>query len=280
MIRALPPRRRAWSDVEYRVNNTVIAGPTEPWARTLRPDLAPAAALAALWDDVTVACRLDEPDPIAVWRARFDELRERADALTALRLDAVRLHGPGTDLVVGLPPTARWEPPSHVNERGIEHVWNLPSEEIYTAPDRDRVEGHARLTSPAVVAGRLAHDVTLTFQGGRVTEVSGSDGVDALRAFIARDEGTARLGELALVDGASAVGSLGRTFGLILFDENRASHIALGDAYPEVVDPSDRARLNESGDHLDVTIGSDEVTATGIDADGREHPLLRGGRWQ
>ena len=280
VIRALPPRTRAWRDVEYRVNNTVIAGPTEPWARALRPDLPPADALAALWDDVTVACRLDEPDPIAVWRARFAELRERADALTALRLDTVRLRGPGTDLVVGLPPTARWEPPSHVNQRGIEHVWNLPSEEIYTAPDRDRVEGHARLTSPAVVAGRLVHDVTLTFRGGRVTEVSGSGGVDALRAFIARDEGTARLGELALVDGASAVGSLGRTFGLILFDENRASHVALGYAYAEVVDPSDRPRVNESGDHLDVTIGSDEVTATGIDTEGREHTLLRGGRWQ
>ena len=109
------------------MNNTVIAGPTEPWARALRPHLPAAAALAALWDDVTVACRLDEPDPIVAWRARFAELRERADALTALRLDAVRLRGPGTDLVVRLPPTARWEPPSHVNERGIEHVWNLPS---------------------------------------------------------------------------------------------------------------------------------------------------------
>ena len=122
--------------------------------------------------------------------------------------------------------------------------------------------------------------MTLSFRAGRVAEVSGSDGVDALRAFIARDEGTARLGELALVDGASAVGSLGRSFGLILFDENRASHIALGYAYPEVVDPSDRPRLNESGDHLDLTLGSDEVAATGIDASGREHPLLRGGRWQ
>ena len=262
------------------MNNTVIAGPTEPAARASRPDLPPADALAALWDDVTVACRLDEPDPIAVWRARFAELRERADALTALRRATVRLHGPGTDLVVGLPPTARWVPPLHVNRRGLEHVWNLPSEEIYTAPDRDRVEGHTRLTSPAVVAGRLVHDVTLTFRGGRVTEVSGSGGVDALRAFIARDEGTARLGELALVDGASAVGSLGRTFGLILFDENRASHVALGYAYSEVVDPSDRPRVNESGDHLDVTIGSDEVTATGIDMHGREHTLLHGGRWQ
>jgi aminopeptidase len=229
---------------------------------------------------VTVACRLAEPDPVAAWRHRFAELHARAQALTALRLDAVRLRGPGTDLLVGLPATARWAPPTHVNERGIEHVWNLPSEEVYTVPDRDRADGHVRLTSPAVVGGRLAHDVTLTFRGGRLVSISGFDGVDALRAYCARDPGTARLGELALVDGASAVGSLDRTFGLILLDENRASHIALGFGFPALVGSSDRQRVNDSGDHLDVTIGSDELEVTGIDVTGQQHRLLEGGVWQ
>ncbi len=278
--RAQPPHSQAWRDVEYRVNNTIIPGPTEPWARALRPHLGPAEALTALWDDMTVACRLAELDPIAAWRRRFAELEARARALTDLELDAVRLQGPGTDLVVGLAPTARWEPPTHVNERGIEHVWNLPSEEIYTAPDKDRADGHVRLTSPAVVGGRLAHDVTLTLRAGRVVSVTGSDGVDALRAYLARDPGTDRLGELALVDGAGAVGSLGRTFGLILLDENRASHIALGFAFPALVEPSHRDRVNTSGHHLDVTVGSDQLEVTGIDATGREHAVLRGGDWQ
>jgi aminopeptidase len=258
----------------------MVPAPTEPWAQSLRPELAPADALAALWDDLAVACRLREPSPVAAWRRRFAELRTRAHALTRLRLDAVRLRGPGTDLLVGLPPSARWESPTHVNELGIEHAWNLPSEEVYTVPDRDRADGHARLTSPAVVGGRLTHDVTLTLRGGRVTSVTGSEGVDALRTYLARDPGTARLGELALVDGASAVGSLGRTFGLILLDENRASHIALGFAFPALVDPADRHRINDSGDHLDVTIGSRELEVTGIDSHGREHPLLMGGVWQ
>jgi aminopeptidase len=278
--RAQPPHSRVWRDVEYRVNNTIIPGPTEAWARALRPDANPAEALAALWEDMTVACRLAEPDPVAAWRDRFAELGRRAQQLTALALDAVKLRGPGTDLVVGLPPTARWDPPSHVNERGIEHVWNLPSEEVFTVPDKDRADGHARLTSPAVVGGRLVDDVTLTFTGGRVVSVTGSDGVEALRAYLARDDGTARLGELALVDGAGAVGSLGRTFGLILLDENRAGHIALGFGFPEMVAPSHRHMVNTSGDHLDVTIGSDALEVTGVDATGREHPVLRGGEWQ
>jgi aminopeptidase len=147
-------------------------------------------------------------------------------------------------------------------------------------PDRDRADGHVRLTSPAAVGGRLVHDVTLAFRDGRVTSIDGATGVDALRAYVARDAGTGRLGELALVDSAGAVGSLGRTFGLILLDENRASHIALGFAFPALVDPSDRQRLNESADHLDVTIGSDRLEVTGLDATGREHRLLDGGEWR
>lgn len=278
--RAQPPLSRAWREVEYRVNNTVIPGPTESWARWLRPDLAPVEALAALWDDVAIACRLVEPEPIAAWRDRFTALTACAEALTALSLDAVRLRGPGTDLLVGLPPTARWEPPTHRNDRGIEHVWNLPSEEVYTVPDRDRADGYVRLTSPALVGGRLVDDVTLTFRDGRVVCVSGSDGVEALRAYIARDLGTGRLGELALVDGASAAGSLRRTLGMILLDENRASHVALGFGFPALVDPTDHHRINGSGDHLDLTIGSDDIEATGIDSSGKQHALLRGGDWQ
>jgi len=179
----------------------------------------------------------------------------------------------------GCPPTARWEPPATLNERGIEHVWNLPSEEIYTVPDRDRVDGRAQLTSPAVVGGRTVRDVVLTFRGGRAVEVSGADGVRALREYLARDPGAARLGELALVDGSSAVGTLEQTFGLILLDENIASHIALGFGYPALVDAADRRRVNQSGDHLDVTIGSAQLEVIGIDPDGRERVLLRAGEW-
>lgn len=147
-------------------------------------------------------------------------------------------------------------------------------------PDRDRVDGHVRLTRPVVIAGRRARDLTLTFRAGRVERVSGGDGVDAMRAYLARDSGTSRLGELALVDGASAVGSLGREFGFILFDENCASHVALGFAFPELVDAGDRDRLNASADHLDLMVGSDQVEAIGIRRDGSEQTLLRHGEWR
>ena len=278
--RAQPPRSRAWREVEYRVNNTIVPGPTPSWAQSLRPELPPADALRALWDDIAVGCRLDRPNPAAAWQERFATLRARASTLTGLALDAVRLRGPGTDLVVGLPATARWEPPTNVSERGVEHAWNLPSEEIYTAPDRDRVDGRVRLTRPVVVGGRLIGDVVLTVRGGRVVDATGGEGVQALHAYLARDAGSARLGELALVDRDSAVGSLGLTFGLTLLDENAASHVALGFGFPALVDPVDRDRVNESADHLDVTIGSDELEVTGIGRDGREHPLLHGGEWR
>lgn len=278
--RAQPPRSSTWRAVEYLVNNTIIPGPNQAWANALHRDLEPASALHELWDQIKVACRLDQPDPVAAWRRRFAELRGRAEALTALGLDEVRLAGPGTDLRIGLLPTARWEPPTNVNVHGIEHAWNLPSEEVYTVPDPNRVDGHVRLTRPALVGERLVPGVSLTFGAGRVVEVTAPDGAAAMREFIGRDPGTSRLGELALVDGDSAVGSVGQTFGMIMLDENTASHIALGFGFPELVDPSERDRVNQSSDHLDLTVGSDEIMVTGRDRAGREQLLLHAGRWQ
>jgi aminopeptidase len=277
---AQPPNSPAWRDVEYRVNNTIVPVPTAAWAERLRPRLGPEEALDALWADIAVACRLDQPDPVAAWRRRFAELGARARALTALRLDAVRLRGAGTDLVVGLPAMAHWDGPTNLNERGIEHAWNIPSEEVYTAPDRDRVDGVARLTRPAVVGGRTIDGVSLTFRDGRVVDMAADDDLRALREFVARDEGTARLGELALVDAGSAVGSLGRAFGLILLDENTAGHIALGFGFPHLVEAADLERVNQSGSHLDLTIGSPDLEVSGILSDGRERPLFGRGEWR
>lgn len=241
---AEPARSSVWRGVEYAVNNTIIPGPNEAWATALHPDLPPARALARLWDQINIACRVTQPYPVDAWRRRFAELRERAEALNALELEEVRLAGPGTDLRIGLLPTARWEPPTNVNVHGVEHACNLPSEEVYTVPDPDRV-----------------------------------DGAPALREYIDRDPGTSRLGELALVDGDSAVGSVGQAFGMIMLDENTASHIALGFGFPALVDPSERDRVNQSSDHLDLTVGSDELRVTGHHADGHEQLLLHHGRW-
>jgi len=280
VIRAQPPRSRVWRGVEYLVNNTIVPGPNRAWANSLHPDLGPGDALNKLWKQIGVACRLDRPDPVQAWRERFAELRRRAQALTALDLDEVRLVGPGTDLRVGLLQTARWEPPTNVNVNEIEHAWNLPSEEVYTVPDPGRVDGRVRLTRPVVVTGRLVPGVSLTFADGRLVEITGGEGVDALREFIARDSGMSRLGELALVDADSAVAGTGQTFGMILLDENTAAHIALGFGFPELVDPAERDRVNQSKDHLDVSVGSVEVSVVGYGRSGREHALLHAGQWQ
>jgi aminopeptidase len=261
-----------WREVELDVNWTVIASPTQAWAAALRP--RDATALQHLWEDVGFACRLDLPDPVAAWHERLAQLQDRARTLNELRLDHVRLHGPDTDLTVGLLPGGRWEHPVMTSSRGIEHVPNLPTEEVFTSPDPQRADGHVALTRPALVGGRQIEDVRLELSRGRITSVEGGTGVEALRALLERDDGASRLGELALVDDSSRVGRLGRTFGVILLDENAAGHIALGSGFPELGDG-----VNDSAIHLDVMVGSPEVAVTGIDREGEERPLLRDGRW-
>jgi aminopeptidase len=194
--------------------------------------------------------------------------------LNRLALDRVRLHGGGTDLSVGLLPGVRWEHPVMVSSRGIAHVPNLPTEEVFTSPDPARADGHALLTRPALVGGRLIDDVRLELRDGRVVGVDGGRGVEALRALLERDEGASRLGELALVDDTSRVGRLARVFGVTLLDENAAGHVALGSGFPELGEG-----VNDSAIHLDVMVGSADVDAMGVDRDGREHPLLIRGRW-
>jgi len=268
-----------WRKVELLVNWTVVPSPTVGWAQALQPELPAARAVAELWNDITIACRLDTPDPVQAWRQRLKELQNRARALTALKLTSVHFEGPGTDLSIGLLPGARWEHPVMLSGRGIEHVPNLPTEEVFTVPDPTRVDGHVRLTRPALVGGRLIDEARLEFRGGQVVDVDGSDGVQALREFIAGDAGTSRLGELALVDNDSRVGQLNRTFGVILLDENCASHIALGFGFPETVEENDQPAVNESGFHLDLMVGSAEINVTATAATGEQHMLLAAGVW-
>jgi len=268
-----------WRKVELLVNWTVVPSPTVGWARALRPELPDDRAVAELWNDITIACRLGTPDPVQAWRQRLKELQNRARALTALKLKSVHFAGPSTDLSVCLLPGARWEHPVMLSARGIEHVPNLPTEEVFTVPDPTRVDGHVRLTRPALVGGRLIDEAQLEFRAGQVVDVDGSDGIQALREFIARDAGASRLGELALVDNDSRVGQLNRTFSVILLDENCASHIALGFGFPETVEATDQSAVNESGFHLDLMVGSAELNVTGTAAAGEQHVLLDAGEW-
>jgi aminopeptidase len=262
---------------------TISPFPTEAWARMVFPELEPAAAVEALWRDLVHVCRLDEPDPVAAWQARIREIWEAASRLDELDLDALRFVGPGTDLTVGLLPSSRFakEGGRAATRTGIQHVPNLPTEELFTTPDPERTEGVVASTKPLDVGGSLVTGLRVRFERGRAVEIEADANAQALRERCTTDEGAARLGEVALVDGKSRIGRLGRTFFNILLDENSASHLALGDAYSHpIADPADLPRINKSDVHVDFMIGSREVAVSGVTRAGDELPLLVGGAWQ
>jgi aminopeptidase len=265
---------------ESTTNWTGACCPSEDWAGVVFPDLEPAEALERLWREVLHACRVDEPDPLAAWEVRQAELKAAKERLNAARLSALRFQGPGTDLTVGLLPGSIWCGGREPTADGILHQANIPTEEVFTAPDPARVDGHVRSTRPLQLrGGTIVTGLEVRFEGGRAVAIEAERGAESLRALAAFDEGAARLGEVALVDDRSRVGSLGTVFYTTLLDENAASHIALGDSYSETVSEEDRPRANESRIHVDFMIGGPDVDVTGVTDDGRELPLLRGGAW-
>jgi aminopeptidase len=262
------------------VNWTVAPCPTPGWAGLVHPRLDPADALERLWSQIGHVCRLDEPDPVAAWERRFERLGEVARKLDALELDMIRFQGPGTDLSVGLFRSSRWQQAHVRTVDGILHRPNIPTEEIFTSPDPERVEGVVTATKPLFVSGAMITGLRVRFEGGRAVEMEADEGVETLRGLSQRDAGAARLGEVALVDHDGRIGKLDTVFFDTLLDENAASHIALGHALDFAVeDEDDRARVSRSDLHIDFMIGGDDVSVTGLRRDGQEVPLLRGGVW-
>jgi len=278
----LPFLREAGVVVNERTTNwTISPCPTAEWAALVHPDLAADAAEARLWEQLAHVCRLDEADPVAAWRARMETLKGAAARMTERRFDALHFEGPGTDLTVGLLPSSRWLAASFETVEGIEHFPNLPSEETFTTPDPQRVDGVVAATKPLAMHGSIVRGLRIRFEGGRAVEIDADTGADVLRTTCERDEGAARLGEVALVDGEGRIGPLETVFYDTLLDENAASHIALGMAYGFTVeDEADRARANQSAIHVDFMIGSAEVAVTGMTGDGGRVPVLVRGKWR
>ena len=277
----LPTLKEVATVVNERSTNwTAVPAPTRAWAELVHPDLEPEAAYVRLWEEIVHVCRLDEPDPAAAWRDRTRELLAACERLTERRFDALHFEGPGTDLTIGLLPSSTWQAAEFTRSDGLRHLVNLPSEEIFTTPDPERVDGVVRATLPLEYVGSIVRGIEVRFEAGRAVSIEADSGADVLRTASGRDAGASRLGEVALVDRRGRIGPLGTVFYDTLLDENAASHIALGQAYTFAVGGADRHRANASEIHIDFMIGSDEVAVSGLTADGARVPVLRDGDWQ
>jgi aminopeptidase len=264
---------------------TICAAPNAGWAQQVfgEPDVE------RLWDAVGVAMRFDAPDVVAAWREHRTTLAARASALEALELDAVHYVGDGTDLTVGLLPGCRWLSGSLQTEVGVEFMPNLPTEEVFTSPDRRRADGVMTLTRPLVMpqAGALVEGLRVEFADGRIVSVSAERGQEAVTAELGSDDGAKSLGEVSLVDGTSRVRAAGVIFHDTLYDENAGCHVAWGQGFPIALDGGTSLSpeqlfadgINRSSVHTDVVIGGPGVSVDGLTSDGQVVPIIKDDTW-
>lgn len=268
-------------------NWAVVAAPASGWARRVFPELSPDEQTERLWDAVVRACRLDQDDPLDAWERHLSRLADRTAQLNGRQYTALRYRAEGTDLTVGLPVGHVWVSGRTPSRSGVEFTANLPTEEVFTMAHKDRADGIVRSTKPLSHGGRLVKNFTLTFAEGRVTHVTAADGEDVLRSLIETDEGARRLGEVALVPNSSPISQSGLLFYNTLFDENAASHLAIGAAYRFTLSGGSamddeafaRAGGNQSSLHQDFMIGSAELNVDGVCPDGTLEAVMRHGEW-
>jgi aminopeptidase len=265
----------------FELSWTIVAYPDEEWATEALGE----PNVERLWEALEIALRLGEQDPAAAWHKRADELIARCQILNERGFDALRYRGPGTELEIGLIPGAKFLGGRERTKHGQDHMANIPTEEVFTSPDRNRAEGVVRSTKPLALNGGVVEGLEVTFADGQITEVSAERGADIVRAQLETDENANRLGEVALVDNSSQVEAAGLVFFNTLFDENAVSHIAYGAGFGWTIEDlpegsPERELLNQSSVHTDFMVGGHEVEIDGVAADGSAVPLLHGGEWQ
>ena len=271
----------------FAINWCVIAAATPAWAKSVFPGLPEAEAVDRLWKAIFACTKADLPDPIAAWEKHNADLGRRTEFLNKRRYRALKYTGPGTDLLLGLAEDHCWKGGGGKALNGVFCNANIPTEEVFTAPHKDRVDGIVCSSKPLSYQGSLIDGIRVRFERGRIVEMTAEKGRDAFRNLIDTDEGAARLGEVALVPHSSPISKSGIIFNNTLFDENAASHIAVGQSYTENIrDGSKRSKeelaalgANASLVHVDWMIGSGELDVDGIAADGTAEALMRRGEW-
>jgi aminopeptidase len=283
--RAVVPFRELISRNE--TNWTVIAAAGSGWAAKVFPLVPPAHQISSLWDAIASFCRLDRPDPVAAWEAHLQALAARSEHLNRRQYRSLKYAGPGTDLMIGLPSGHVWVSGRSASRTGITFTANLPTEEVFTMPHKDLVDGTITASKPLSYGGTLIEGFSLRFAEGRVVNVTARRGEAVLRQLIETDPGAGRLGEVALVPHNSPISQSGLLFYNTLFDENAASHVALGTAYKFTLAGGDamsdedfeRAGGNRSAAHVDFMVGSAELDIDGLLPNGTAEPIVRSGEW-
>ncbi len=270
-----------------KISWTVVAAAGQDWAQKVFPELSPEDAQAKLWDEIFKTTRIYSEDPVAAWKSHDEKLASKAAELNKEQFTALHYTAPGTDITIGLPKNHLWEGAGSFNSRNEKFMANMPTEEVFTAPDSRRVDGVISSTKPLSYAGNIISGMKFTFKDGKVSEFSAEEGQDVLAKLLDTDEGAKHLGEVALVPDPSPISQSGIIFFNTLFDENASNHLAFGSAYAfnlqggtEMTEEElDAAGLNRSHTHVDFMVGSDKMNIDGIKADGTRVPVFRNGDW-
>jgi aminopeptidase len=269
------------------INWTIVACATPAWAAAVFPNLPQDEALARLWKAIFAASRADQPDPMAAWREHDANLHARADRLNERRYATLHFRGPGTDLRVGLADDHLWLGGGSTARNGRYCIPNMPTEEVFTTPHKDRAEGRVTSTKPLSYQGTMIEEISVRFEAGRIVEARAARGNQVLQRMVETDDGARRLGEVSLVPHSSPIAASGLLFLNTLFDENAACHVALGQAYSTCLKNGESltkeqlaARgANESLIHVDWMIGSNRIDVDGVSAAAKPEPVMRAGEW-
>lgn len=267
---------------------TVAAAAGASWAARVFPNLQTSEEqVDALWDQIFKTCRVYKDDPVKAWDLHKQTLNEKAKILNETQFDALHFKASGTDLTLGLPKNHIWACAESYNPKGEQFIANMPTEEVFTAPDTRRIEGVVRSTKPLSYAGTLIEGIEVHFKDGKIVDISAEKGDETIKKLVFDNEGATGLGEVALVPDPSPISQSGITFFNTLFDENASNHLAIGSAYPTTIQGGTKMSqeelrehgMNTSTVHVDFMIGSSEMDIDGITKDGTIIPIFRSGDW-